>query len=141
VPQRIARQIRSPESVVLVARSGSRIAGFAIMRFAAEEAHLDLLAVRPAYRRAGVGRRLIAWLEESALVAGVSIVYLEVRAGNAAARAFYEELGFRRVQRLSGYYCGREAAIRMARDLWAGAPAGIDFPSPPGEDPDRSGSE
>jgi len=117
-PSRITRHIRSPESIVLVANCRSRIAGFAIMRFGSEEAHLDLLAVKPDYRRAGVGRMLIEWLEESALVAGVSIIYLEVRADNSAAQRFYESLGYRRVRQLQGYYRGTETAVCMAIDLW-----------------------
>jgi ribosomal-protein-alanine N-acetyltransferase len=118
IPSRIARHVRAPESVVLVAQDGATIVAFAIMRFEIEDAHLDLLAVKPAYRRAGIGRKLIAWLEESALVAGISVIYLEVRDGNEVARAFYEKLGYRRIKHLPGYYGGREAAIRMARDLW-----------------------
>jgi ribosomal-protein-alanine N-acetyltransferase len=118
VPSRIARHVRDPDSVVLLAGDGARVAAFAIMRFAAEDAHLDLLAVKPAYRRAGVGRRLIAWLEQSALVAGISVIYLEVRAGNEGARAFYEELGYRPIKRVRGYYDGHESAVCMARDLW-----------------------
>lgn len=117
-PSRVARHIRSRESTVLVAMCQGRIAGFAIMRFGNEEAHLDLLAVKPGYQRAGVGRLLLEWLEESALVAGVSIIYLEVRAGNAAAQRFYESLGYRRVRQLHGYYRGTEAAVCMAIDLW-----------------------
>lgn len=117
-PTRVARRIRSSDSVVLVACSRGRIVGFAIMRFSSEEAHLDLLAVKPAYQRVGIGRQLIEWLEESALVAGVSIVYLEVRAGNLGAQRFYEILGYRRVRYLPGYYSGRETAICMAIDLW-----------------------
>lgn len=88
------------------------------MRFGREEAHLDLLAVRPSYRRAGIGRQLIEWLEKSALVAGISVIYLEVRENNKTAQAFYKKLGYCRVTRLSGYYRGRESAIGMARDLW-----------------------
>ena len=119
IPSRIAGHIRSPESVVLIAQRGSRIAAFAIMRFGADEAHLDLLAVTPSCRRTGIGRGLMTWLEESALVAGVSVVYLEVRAANVTARAFYTSLGYRSVTRLLGYYGGREAAVCMARDLWS----------------------
>lgn len=118
VPSRVAWHVRAPESVVLVAERRTRIAGFAIMRFVVEHAHLDLLAVEPTYRRAGIGRGLIAWLEESALVAGISVIYLEVRASNACARSFYQKLGYRPIQRVPRYYDGREAAIRMARDLW-----------------------
>ena len=101
-----------------MARRGKRIIAFAIMRFGEEEAHLDLLAVMPNDRRTGNGRRLIEWLEKSALVAGVSVIYLEVRDNNKDAQAFYEKLGYRRVKRLPGYYRGRESAICMARDLW-----------------------
>lgn len=115
---RIATDIRSPDDVVITARVGRRIAGFAIMHYLEEEASLNLLAVRPAHRRAGVGRRLVEWLEQTALVAGVSIVYLEVRATNDGARKFYERLGYRRVAYVPGYYGGREAAVRMGIDLW-----------------------
>lgn len=115
---RIARHVRSADSVVLVAQREGRIAGFAVMRFGESEAHLDLLAVRPRYRRAGAGRRMVKWLEESALVAGVSVIYLEVRETNREALAFYAAIGYCRVRRLPGYYCGRETAICMGRDLW-----------------------
>lgn len=117
-PSRVAKHIRSKDSIVLVAKGERRIAGFAIMRFGEEEAHLDLLAVKPVYRREGVGRHLIEWLEESALTAGVSIIYLEVRAGNAGAQRFYENLGYRRIRQLRGYYHGHEAAVCMGIDLW-----------------------
>lgn len=114
---RIARHVRAPESVVLAARRGASLAGFAIMRFGEEHAHLDLLGVAPGARRAGVGRGLVEWLETSALVAGISIIYLEVRATNDGALAFYERLEYQAIDRIPGYYEGRESAIRMARDL------------------------
>lgn len=115
---RVARHIRAPDSVVLAARGAHGMAGFAVMCFGEEEARLNLFAVAPTVRRAGIGRRLLEWLERSALVAGVSVVYLEVRATNSGARGFYERLGYCTVERVPGYYRGREAAIRMARDLW-----------------------
>lgn len=88
------------------------------MHFGEEEAHLDLLAVKPTYQRTGIGRQLIEWLEKSALVAGISIIYLEVRAKNREARMFYERLGYRRIRQVQGYYSGRESAVCMAIDLW-----------------------
>lgn len=88
------------------------------MSYADAEAHLKLLAVKPAYRRRGVGRRLMGWLEDSALVAGTPMIYLELRANNKCALAFYEELGYRKIDTVSGYYRGHESAIRMGRDLW-----------------------
>jgi ribosomal-protein-alanine N-acetyltransferase len=106
----------------LVADVQQQIRGFAIMDFSQEEARLNLLAVAPGYRRSGIGRRLVEWLQKSALVAGISVIYLEVRASNRGAHAFYEKLGYRKIARLSGYY-GRESAIQMARDLWCAAPS------------------
>ena len=80
-------------------------------------AHLNLLAVHPAHRRRGLARRLLTWLEESALTAGTFTVGLELRAGNAAARAFYAALGYLETGEVPGYYQGVEAAIRLTRDV------------------------
>ncbi|HWZ61921.1 MAG TPA: GNAT family N-acetyltransferase [Steroidobacteraceae bacterium] len=120
---RIGWYVRHPESVVLTARSDRAIAAFAIMRFAEEAAHLNLLAVDPAHRRRGIGRRLITWLEETALTAGTFRIALELRALNEAARAFYGALGYRELEHVPGYYQGVEAAIRMERDVRVSRPA------------------
>ncbi|MEJ2508447.1 MAG: GNAT family N-acetyltransferase [Gammaproteobacteria bacterium] len=118
-PNRVTRSIRCPDTVVLVARARRLLAGFAVMYFGMEEARLNLLAVHPGLRQLGIGRRLIEWLERSALTAGISTVYLEVRVTNRNAQAFYRRLGYRKVQLVPGYYSGVEAAVRMGRDLWA----------------------
>ena len=116
---RIRWHVRDPDSVVLTARLGAGIAGFAIMRYGDEVAHLNLLAVVPAHRRRGVARALLEWLEESALTAGTFIIGLELREGNAAARSFYRALEYRELGQIPGYYQGLESAIRMSRDVRA----------------------
>ncbi|MCC7258351.1 MAG: GNAT family N-acetyltransferase [Gammaproteobacteria bacterium] len=115
--RRVARHIHDPESVVLAARRGDELTGFAIMGFGDEAAHLNLLAVEPRCRRAGLGSRLVRWLEETAMVAGTFEVSLEVRAGNARARRFYRQLGYAEADLLPGYYERIEDAVRMTRDL------------------------
>ena len=117
---RITAHVRHPESIVLTARATGAVAGFAIMRYADDVAHLNLLAVAPAHRRRGVGRRLVQWLEESALTAGTFIIGLELRAANEAAFGFYSALGYRELERVPGYYQGIEPAIRMTRDVRTG---------------------
>lgn len=117
VPQRVAASIRHPETNVLVARVREGIAGFGIMRYGLEEAHLNLFAVDRAHRGQGMGRRLLEWLERPARVAGLARIVLEVRADNDEARAFYGRLGCRTLARLPGYYRGQVAAIRMGRAL------------------------
>jgi ribosomal-protein-alanine N-acetyltransferase len=126
---RIAWHIRHPDSMVLAARSGGAIVGFAIMRYNDDNAHLNLLAVVPAHRRRGIARQLLQWLEETALTAGTFRIGLELRAGNDGARAFYSALGYRELACVPGYYQGREAAIRMLRDL-AQRPTGDATPPP-----------
>jgi ribosomal-protein-alanine N-acetyltransferase len=116
-PMRVAASICAPNINVLVACIDDHIAAFAIMRYGEDVAHLDLLAVAPPYRRAGVGRQLLQWLEKCAVVAGTFNVTLEVRAGNEGAQLFYKHMGYRPLADLPGYYQGIEAAIRMGRDL------------------------
>lgn len=103
--------------MVLAARRLDQLAGFAIMGFGEESAHLNLLAVEPRFRRTGLGRRMVRWLEETAMVAGTFEITLEVRAGNARARRFYRQLGYTEVDVLPGYYDHIEDAVCMTRDL------------------------
>ena len=120
--QRIAYCLRNRDCVVLAARDRRRLVAFAIMEFYDEHAHLSLLAVQPGYRRQGIGRLLLDWLEASARTAGIFAVNLELRASNDAARAFYERVGYREVGRKAAYYGGREDALRMAHDLKVATP-------------------
>jgi len=118
---RILGRIRHRDTVTLVASERGRTVGFAIMDFGDERAHLVLLAVQPAQRRRGLGRRLLDWMVESALVAGIGSIHLELRASNEAARAFYKAMGFTETLVVPGYYRGpggaKESAMRMLRML------------------------
>jgi ribosomal protein S18 acetylase RimI-like enzyme len=114
---RIARHIEHPQSIVLTARIEHGCAGFAVMQFAEDSAHLNLLAVRPEFRRRGIARQLLSWLHETAVTAGTFVIALELRATSAAAHAFYSALGYRETGRAAAYYQGVEDAIRMTRDL------------------------
>jgi ribosomal-protein-alanine acetyltransferase len=116
-PAAIEAQIVHPETEVIVARCGETIAGFALMSFGEDEAHLLLLAVDPRLRRRGLGRMMIRWLEAEARTAGLRAVTLEVRAHNQLAREFYRRLGYHEVERLPAYYHGREDALRLRSQL------------------------
>lgn len=116
-PERVARTMRRADSTTLVACDGRRVVGFAIMQFGDEHAHLSLLAVAASHRRRSIGKRLIGWLLESAYTAGIAVIHLELRTTNQAARRFYRSLGFVEGAFIPGYYCGRETALRMLREL------------------------
>jgi [ribosomal protein S18]-alanine N-acetyltransferase len=113
----VRRLIDDADTVTLVARDGAALAGFGIMKFGDERAHLVLLAVRTACQRRGIGSSLLQWLVESAATAGVASIHVELRTCNTGAHAFYLAQGFAETLRVPGYYSGREAAIRMLRML------------------------
>lgn len=116
-PQRVRGRVTDRTCNVIVAETPTALAGFALMQYFEEHAHLLLFAVAPEQRRQGVGRALWQWLEQTALVAGIGTVHLEVRARNTGARDFYRTLGFTDAETVRGYYSGREAALRMRRRL------------------------
>jgi ribosomal-protein-alanine acetyltransferase len=116
-PERVTRNLGRNETLVLTARDADELAGFAIMQFGEERAHLSLLAVRPEFQRQGVARCMLEWLIESALTAGIASVHLELRETNQAARRFYLAQGFAETARIPRYYSGVETAVRMLRDI------------------------
>ena len=143
---RVLRAIRDRETLVVVACESAKsagdsrgaIAGFAVIEFGDERAHLVLLAVRPVHRRRGIARRMVGWLIESALTAGIESVHLELRAGNDAAQRFYRAMGFFETVLVPGYYRGaegrKEGALRMLRVLRAPGPVPYTWHPPRTED-------
>lgn len=118
-PERVARSLAHRDTLVLTARDGVLLAGFAIMQFGDERAHLALLAVRADCRRRGIAQRMLQWLVESALTAGITRIHLELRESNLDARRFYLKQGFTETLRIPGYYRGIETAVRMLREIHA----------------------
>lgn len=116
-PARVGRCIVAPDINVIAARQGDKMIGFGIMFYGNSSAHLNLLAVEPAWRGKGIGHRLMSWLEKCAITAGLEHCRLEVREANNAAKQFYRAHGYSEIERLNGYYQRRESAIRMGRYL------------------------
>lgn len=117
-PQRIIKKIKDKNTNVVVAVEGNHVVGFVVMGYLENEAHLDLFGVDPDYQRKGIGTKLIAWVEKTALVSGIGIIYLETRLRNETGRKFYQKLGYKNIQCIHQYYGGKETAIRLAKDLW-----------------------
>lgn len=116
-PARMAALISDTQTLALVACEAAYLRGFAVMRFHDEHAHLLLLCVDPTQRQRGIGRRLTEWLVESARVAGIASIQVELRTDNEAAHAFYRRIGFTETGLVPGYYSGQIAARRMVRRL------------------------
>ncbi len=95
---------------LLVGWQKEEIAGFIAGRRVVGEGEILNLAVKPQYRRQGVGRALMKALLEAFAREAVDQVFLEVRQSNEGAIAFYRGLGFREVGRREGYYQEPEEA-------------------------------
>ena len=116
-PQRIRKLIRSRTKNVVLARSADELAGFGIMTYMEESANLDLLAVKIEFRRQGIGRSIVAWLEEVAHNAGIIYLYVQVRKMNTGAIRFYTQSGYQPIEEKRGYYRGQETAVLMCKSL------------------------
>ncbi|HKS56002.1 MAG TPA: GNAT family N-acetyltransferase [Steroidobacteraceae bacterium] len=121
-PRRVAAHMRSREHLTVIAVEGGELAGFVLAQFGNRAVHLALLGVAHEYQRRGLGRQLMSWVEESASVAGLFLMQLEVRAGNYQALRFYTMRGYRETSRAARYYSGVEDAIRLERDLGVASP-------------------
>ena len=116
-PKKILRLIESKAKNVVVARKGNKLVGFGIMTYSEKLANLDLLAVKLIYRRRGIGRKIVEWLEEVATLAGIFNIYVQVRKINKGAINFYKKIGFQVIDEKSGYYQGQETAVIMCKNL------------------------
>jgi ribosomal-protein-alanine N-acetyltransferase len=101
----------------LVARYGELIVGFAGTWMLVDEAHVTTFATRAAWRRQGVGERLLIALLDLAIARGAAEATLEVRPSNYPARNLYEKFGFRVVGVRPRYYTdNNEDALIMTTE-------------------------
>ena len=113
-------ELTNPQALTLVALREGQVAGFVNIAFAAETADINTVAVGAAYRRQGIGKRLLlameAWMEGQ-----VSSYFLEVRQSNAPAIALYQSLGYRQVGvRPRYYHKPDEDGLLMRKDVEKG---------------------
>ena len=114
--QQWATELAEPQRPGIGLWQGSQLQGLACGWLILEELHITLLAVDPAHRRRGLGRRLLRALLAEARRRGAERATLEVASGNAAALALYASVGFREAGRRRGYYrSGDDALIQWLR--------------------------
>ena len=82
-----------------------------------DEVHLLNVAVHQARRGSGVGRTLVEAVIAEGRETRARTMFLEVRAGNIAARRLYRRLGFRDLGVRRGYYGPGQDAIVMELKL------------------------
>ncbi|KKB07897.1 ribosomal protein S18-alanine N-acetyltransferase [Devosia chinhatensis] len=101
--------------------SRRRIAGFALIRLAADESELLTIAVDPRWRGKGLGKALMDAVFADLMLSPARRMFLEVDEQNEAAIRLYARLGFARISARKGYYARPDGsaatALVMARDL------------------------
>jgi len=103
----------------LVARAEGQVVGFAGMWLMVDQAHVTTFAVDPAWRRQGIGARMVIVLLRMAGTLGARQATLEVRLSNLPARRLYERFGFRPAGIRPRYYSdnGEDALIMTTDDI------------------------
>lgn len=90
--------LEPPDGAFLVARlDGAPVGCGGVRRLEPGVAEVKRMFVAPAARRAGVGRRLLAALEEEARRLGGTVVRLDTDEALAPAVALYERAGYHRI--------------------------------------------
>ncbi len=77
-----------------VAEEMGEILGYCGFLYVLDEAEIPNVCVKESVRKQGVGRKMLTVLTEEAKRLGMTVLYLEVRESNQAARRLYESLGF-----------------------------------------------
>lgn len=93
------------------------VVGYALGWVAGGEAQLMSIAVEPSRRARGLGRALLTRFVEAMAEEHVDQIVLEVRAGNAAARALYEAFSFEPQGQRTAYYADGEDGVLYLRRL------------------------
>ena len=110
----LRRMLSDPGQVILCAREGDSLLGFAYFQFVEDEGYVGDVAVAEPYRRRGTGRALVNAMCSEARQRGLAFLTLEVRESNLPARRLYESCGFRTVAVRKNYYeRPREDAVLM----------------------------
>ena len=101
-----------------VAEARGEIVGFVVAeRKLRQVAHIITIDVIKAWRRRGVGAKLMAKVEKWAWQQGLRMVYLETAEDNLPAQQFYQERGYKQIETLRDYYAGGLDAWLMAKEL------------------------
>ncbi len=100
------------KGILAIAESLTSLCGFIAVQTLTDDWEIQNLVVLPEFRRNRVAEKLVRNVMQSARNRHATRILLEVRESNAAARAFYEKLGFKMDGTRNGYYKDpRESAI------------------------------
>lgn len=98
---------------------GAAVVAYGGLWLMVDEAHITSIAVKPDFRRRGLGELVMLALFEVGLRLGARWLTLEVRIGNLSARHLYEKLGFKQTGIRPRYYTdnNEDAVVMWSEEL------------------------
>ncbi len=105
-------------TVFWVARLGETVVGYLGRNHSFETMDILTICVLEDYRRAGIGRALLSFLEQEAAEKCVQRILLEVRPSNNKAKSLYEQFGYTLLHVRKKYYTDPvEDALIMQKEI------------------------
>ena len=111
-------QIRNSDdsTVFFLAKAEGKTVGYGGMDTVLDEGYVTIIGVLPAWRRKGIGAKIVKQLIDFSIEKHLAFLSLEVRVSNTAAITLYEKFGFERVGlRKNFYHAPKEDALIMTR--------------------------
>ncbi|MEU4242105.1 GNAT family N-acetyltransferase [Actinoplanes sp. NPDC026619] len=106
----------APKGAFFVAEDGSGLVGCAGWRRHGDDAELKRMFTAKSTRGQGLGRRMLATIEDSARQAGCARLILETGDRQPEAISLYESAGYLRIADF-GYYAGESGVLSYAKKL------------------------
>jgi len=97
----IERKLTVQRELFLVATIGSEVVGTAMGGYDGHRGWVYYVAVRPRFRRQGIGTALMERVEAGVARLGCTKINLQVRASNEGVVSFYKKLGYQIEERIS----------------------------------------
>lgn len=114
----LEEELSNPHARFFVALSGNEVSGYIGAHNILGEVYITNVAVKPSFRRMGIGKGLVDFLVNESICENAEFVTLEVRKSNEGARALYENAGFSVVgERKDFYERPKENALLMTKYL------------------------
>lgn len=101
----------------IVAEKKREIIGYIVGQIKKDSAEIVSLAIKPAWRRKGVGTAFINYLIDHFKKNGYREIFLRTRTKNKFVISFYQNIGFKIIKIIKNYYRNGDDAYLMKKNL------------------------
>lgn len=100
----LTKELTNPVAEYQIAEIDHQIIGYGGLWCIMDEGEITNIAVDHQHRKQGVGEVILEALLKQAQLRNLSVIHLEVRSSNVAARKLYEKFGFESISIRKNYY-------------------------------------